>query len=128
MIKRLLLFIIKLKTTINKGKPEEILWKSELFKDWDYILNVLYTNGFIIGYKEHTDKYVIQLNTYRGNLQVRNLEFVWRDYRMSVYTCKKYKKKMNSSILFIDTKRYGVLTLEDAIEKHVGGRLLFCIN
>lgn len=89
------------------------------------ILNILYDEGYIRGYK-HIDNNNIEilLKYINNNPSIKKITIISKPGRRVYYSLSKLKLLSNNSLMILYTSK-GVLSFKKALEERTGGEVLF---
>ena len=113
-------------------KNAQINQKSVIFiktqKQCQQLLNLLWVNGFIIGYKFINNKIKIFLKYTNNQPVINNLKFISKPSRKIYFSnYKLWKIDATKFFLIISTSR-GFLTLFECKKQSLGGELVVVLN
>jgi small subunit ribosomal protein S8 len=112
-----------LKNSAQSGKPAAIIRTSKYIVK---VLDILYLNGFIEGYKFLDDFHIQVFITYMPNglPLVNSLQLVSKPSRRCFVTYKQLMYRFFGKFIIISTSQ-GLMTGHDAIRRKLGGELIF---
>jgi len=117
--------ITRLRNAKNSRKSEVSLKHSKLMLD---IIKVLRTEGFIRGFSLGPLGINVFLKYINKNTTLNNLFLVSKPSRRVYYSCNDLIKKTPNKGIFILSTSKGILSGDRAIEKNIGGEVLFFVN
>lgn len=113
----------------QKAKKSIILQKKK--KNIASILNILWDEGFILGYKiscENSQMFKIFIRYNSNNPIIKNLQTITKPSRR-IYCSVKQIWKINSNLgLFILSTNKGILSLDKCKKQNLGGELFLIIK
>jgi small subunit ribosomal protein S8 len=92
------------------------------------ILNILWDEGYILGYKIENKHFKVFLRYKNNNPVISSLKSISKPGNRIYYTCKQIWKINSSKGLIILSTNKGLLTLMDCKKKKVGGEPLVVIK
>lgn len=101
--------------------------------DYKQILNMLVSLGFILSYQEFPKLLFIKLKSYTRTYQskafisIKKVKNIQRKNIISAKELIKLQRREGGAAYYILTTDKGLVTSFDAINIHVGGRILFKI-
>jgi len=114
---------------IRKEKVYYLLEK-DLFPNWEKIIHVFYEFGYITGYKEISNGFLLYINYYKNSKQIDEIGAILKNLekkKIATFKYQSYKTLYPLDVAFIRTKA-GIITLTEASKKNIGGEFLFYIR